>query len=148
MKWILKRALLAVPAVVFYSLFSFHVSLIAGCSSDSTGHGGGGPRVSSTESPTLTLGMYSSDSTGHGGGPRLMIKTSGPVPAGSQIVLECLKPDCTLLTVNGSTDSTGNGGRGPKRIFVGTVPVTIPDGTEMVLKIIPGGDPATTGTQK
>src|SRR6185295_993654 len=146
MKWILKRALLAVPAVVFYSLFSFHVSLIAGCSSDSSGRGGD-PKKLATGSPTLTIGMYSTDTTERGGGPKLMIQTSGQVPAGSQIVLECLKPDCTLLTVNGSTDTTGTGG-GPKRIFVGMVPVTIPDGTEMVLKIIPGGDPATTGTPK
>jgi hypothetical protein len=141
MKWILKRCLLAAPAIIFYSLFSFNVCLITGCgSSDSTGPGGG-PRISGTSTPVLQLSAYNStDSTPPvgGGSPKLLsIQTSGDIPAGSTVVLDCAKP-CKLTA--SSTDTTPGGGG--VRLVLGTIRVTIPDRTELQLKIIPKGDPA------
>ena len=142
MKWILKRGLLAAPAIIFYSLFSFHACLLTGCSTDTTGHGGGGPRISGTSSPVLQLSAFSStDSTGHGGGGVLSLQTSGIIPAGSSVVLDCTTPDCKLAKSYSSTDSTSPPG-GVRRLILGTIPVDIPANTNLELRIIPKGDPA------
>ena len=141
MKWIFKRCLLAAPAIIFYSLFSFHACLLTGCSTDTTGNGGG-PKISGTQSPTLQLSAYSStDSTGNGGGPKvLFIRTSGKIPAGSTVVLNCTSPDCKLSL---STDSTGHPG-GVNMLNLGTINVDIPENTNLELRIIRKGDPAMT----
>ena len=142
MKWIFKRGLLAAPAIIFYSLFSFHACLVTGCSTDTTGNGGGGPKVSSP-SPVVQLSAYSStDTTGNGGGPKVIsLRTLGTIPAGSTVVLDCTSPDCKLRSA--STDSTGHTG-GVKRLILGTINVDIPENTELVLRVIPRGDPAMT----
>jgi hypothetical protein len=141
MKWILKRCLLAAPAIIFYSLFSFHACLLTGCSTDTTGHGGGGPRISGTSSPVLQLSAFNStDSTGHGGGGVLYLQTSGTIPAGSSVVLDCTSPDCKLAGM-ASTDTTAPPG-GVRRLILGTIPVDIPKNTNLELRIIPRGDPA------
>ena len=140
MKWILKRCLLAAPAIIFYSLFSFHACLISGCSTDTTGHGGGGPKIAGSSTPELRLSAYSStDSTGPGGSPKVLsFQTSGKIPAGSTVVLKCTSKDCILRL---STDTTTHPG-GVKRLILGTLLDDIPDNTELVLQIIPRGDPA------
>lgn len=146
MKWIFKRCLFAAPAIMFYSLLISIACLVPGCkqkvpvsstysSTDSTPPGGGGPRM-------LQLSAYSStDSTPPvgGGSPKLLsIQTSGDIPAGSTVVLDCIKP-CKLTA--SSTDTTPGGG-GVRRVVLGTIRVDIPDHTELELKIIPKGDPA------
>jgi hypothetical protein len=127
MKWIFKRGLLAAPAIIFYSLFSFHACLVSGCKAPS--------------SSDVRLSAYSTDSTGPGGNPKIIILTSGNIPAGSSVVLDCTSPDCKLRL--NSTDSTGHTG-GLKRLNLGTIPVDIPENTELVLRVIPRGDPAMT----
>jgi hypothetical protein len=129
MKSIFKRALLAVPVVALYFTLGFHACLITSCSTDSTGHGGGGPKiVLSSGNPTDTKSFIN-------------LQTAGEIPAGSQLVLSCASRDCKIYLPNGSTDSTGHGG-GTKMILVGTIPFTIPENTELVIRIIPKGDPA------
>lgn len=141
MKWIIKRCLLAAPVIMFYSLFSFHAFLISGCSTDTT-RGGGGPRVAGSPSPVVTLSAYSTDSTGHGGGsPRVLsLQTSGDIPAGSTVVLGCTTPGCKLARLS-STDTTAPPG-GVRMLILGTIPVEIPKNTNLELRIIPKGDPA------
>ena len=116
MKWIIKRCLLAAPVIMFYSLFSFHAFLISGCSTDTTRGGGGGPRV-------------------------LYLQTSGKIPAGSTVVLGCTTPGCKLAAVAASTDTTAPPG-GVRMLILGTIPVDIPENTNLELRIIPKGDPA------
>lgn len=142
MKWIFKRCLLAAPAIIFYSLFSFHAFLLTSCSTDTTGHGGGGPKISSSPSPVVQLSAYSTDSTGHGGGgPKVLsLRTSGTIPAGSTIVLGCTTPGCKLARL-ASTDTTAPPG-GVRRLILGTIPVDIPENTDLEIRIIPKGDPA------
>jgi hypothetical protein len=130
MKWIFKRCLLAAPAIIFYSLFSFNVCLITGCgSSDSTGPNNNPRRVS----PVL-LSVNSTDSSG----PKVTIRTVGKIPAGTSLVVICTSPqDCISL----STDSTGGHG-GVRIISLGTITKDIPENTEFELEIIAKGDPA------
>jgi hypothetical protein len=131
MKWILKRCLLAAPAIIFYSLFSFNVCLVTGCnSSDSTG-----PNNNPRKVTPLQLSVQSStDSTG----PKVILHTSGKIPAGSTLVLSCTSPDCNLSF---STDSTGGHG-GVRIVNLGTITKDIPENTEFELKVIAKGDPA------
>lgn len=142
MKWILKRCLLVAPAIIFYSLFSFNVCLVSGCGSTDSSGPGGGPRISGTSSSGLRLSAYgSTDSSGPGGSPKVLsFQTSGKIPAGSVVVLKCTSKDCILRL---STDTTAHPG-GVKRLILGTIPVEIPDNTELVLQVIPRGDPALT----
>jgi hypothetical protein len=143
MKWIIKRCLLAAPVIMFYSLFSFHAFLISGCSTDTTRGGGGGPRVVSSPSTVVVLSAYSTDTThGGGGGPRVLyLQTSGKIPAGSTVVLGCTTPGCKLAAVAASTDTTAPPG-GVRMLILGTIPVDIPENTNLELRIIPKGDPA------
>jgi hypothetical protein len=149
MKWIFKRCLFAAPAIMFYSLLISIACLVPGCkqkvpvsstysSTDSTPPGGGGPRI-------LQLSAYSStDSTPPGGGgPKLLsIQTSGNIPAGSSIVLDCTTPGCKLAALSASSTDTTPGPGGVRRLILGTIPVDIPDNTNLELRIIPKGDPA------
>ena len=128
MKWILKRCLLAAPAIIFYSLFSFNVCLITGCGSGPTGSGSPGKK-----SPVL-LSATSTDSSG----PKVTIHTVGKISAGTSLVVTCKSPqDCISL----STDSTGGHG-GVRIISLGTITKDIPENTEFELDFIAQGDSA------
>ena len=125
MKWIFKRCLLAAPAIIFYSLLICFACLVTGCKQ---------------KQPILSV-YNSTDSSGPGGSPKVLsIRTSGIIPAGSTVVLGCDSPGCKLASLS-STDTTGHTG-GVKLLNLGTIPVDIPDNTELELRIIPKGDSA------
>jgi hypothetical protein len=129
MKWILKRCLLAAPAIIFYTFFSFNVCLISGC-------GSGNPTGTSNpgKAAPVLLSATSTDSSGN----RITIRTVGKISAGTSIGVKCTSPqDCISL----STDSTGGHG-GVRIISLGTITKDIPENTEFELDFITQGDSA------
>jgi|SRR5450432_1351686 hypothetical protein len=130
MKKIFKRALFGLPLFAFYFTFSFHAILISGCSTDSNrGGGGGGPLIIS----------------GAGDTSHYLHLQAGVIPAGSRLVLSCQSADCRGILNSGTPVTTGNAA-GSNIIVVATIPYDIPENTELVLKVIPPGDPAKVDT--
>ena len=123
MKWILKRCLLAAPAIIFYSLFSFNVCLVTGCASGPTEP----PKTPGKPGPVL-ISATSTDSSGN----RITIRTVGKISGGTSIVLNCKSPqDCVSL----STDSSAGHG-GVRIINLGTITKDIPENTEFEIEFI------------
>jgi hypothetical protein len=130
MKKIFKRALFGLPLFAFYFTFSFHAILISGCSTDSNRGSGPGPKT--------ILG--SGSDTSH-----YLHYQAGIIRAGSRLVLSCSSADCRGVSPSGATGNTENGA-GSNIIVVATIPYDIPENTELVLKVIPPGDPAKVDT--
>ncbi len=129
MKWILKRCLLAAPAIIFYSLFSFNVCMITGCGSGPTE-----PAKTPGKPTPVLVSATSTDSSGN----RISIRTVGKISAGTSIGVKCTTPqDCVSL----STDSSAGHG-GVRIINLGTITKDIPENTEFEIEFIAKGDSA------
>jgi hypothetical protein len=128
MKNSFKMALLTVTVGAF--LF---IVLMTSCQSPGQTPGGG------DLSPSLRnkLGINSLiDSNGNKTTPHIIVQSSSPIPAGSQLIVTCATKDCVPSAGSGTTAG------GSRVLFVGTILQDIPENAELVIRIAAKGDSA------
>ncbi len=92
--------------------------------------------MSAPVSSCTSGGGGSTDTSGHDPIPKYRIVTQKPIPAGSQIVLECATCAAAPLknaSDSGSNDTSGPPGR-PKAIIICNTPFAIPENTELTVR--------------
>ena len=129
-----KKGLLAAPAIIFYSLFSFHACLLTGCSTDTTDMVVVVQEFRVHHHPYF-VHLCSTDSTGRGGGEYYPYRLQESFLPGHRlcwIVLHRIA-NCIIILFYGQYVSAG----GVRRLILGTIPVDIPANTNLELRSFP-----------